>query len=397
MKEVFRLLKIIKNKIGYPGIRTLQSATGPEVMIEDKRILMLGSYNYLGLANNKEVKEFAKASIDKYGIGTGGVRLLTGTMTIHEELEELVSDFTKQEDCITIGSGFGTNAGVIPGLMNLLGFKKLVLARKAVIFSDEYNHASIVDGCKLSDARVIIFKHNDVNDLEKKIRKYKRYRKLRVSDGVFSMDGDICRLDKILDIAKEHDAWTMIDDAHSFGVLGERGSGTAEYFNRSGEIDINMGTFSKGIGVSGGFISCKKDLADYLRVACRPYMFSDSLSPAIAGGIIGSVNYIKKHPELIKKLKENADYFRTNLNKFGFNTLLSNTQIIPLLVGEDKKTIHFFEELFKNGVFAPAVRWPAVPRNMGRIRFSITSEHTIEQLDRALCIVNSIGKEIKLI
>ena len=146
MKEVFRLLKIIKNKIGYPGIRTLQSATGPEVMIEDKRILMLGSYNYLGLANNKEVKEFAKASIDKYGIGTGGVRLLTGTMTIHEELEELVSDFTKQEDCITIGSGFGTNAGVIPGLMNLLGFKKLVLARKAVIFSDEYNHASIVDG-----------------------------------------------------------------------------------------------------------------------------------------------------------------------------------------------------------------------------------------------------------
>jgi len=211
------------------------------------------------------------------------------------------------------------------------------------------------------------------------------------------MDGDICHLDKILNLAKEYGAMTMVDDAHAIGVLGETGSGTAEYFNRKGEVDLNMGTFSKGLGASGGFVTCQKDFADYLRVACRTYMFSDALSPAIVGGIIGSVDYIKNHPELLLKLKENSEYFRNNLNKLGFNTFNSITQIVPLFVGENKKTMEFFDELFNYGVFAPAVRWPAVPKNTGRIRFSIMAIHNKEQIDTALNIIEKIGKKLKVI
>jgi len=397
MREIYKLLELINKYYSYPSIKVLQTASGPEVIIENKKIIMLGSYNYLGLANNNEVKQKAIEFLEKFGVGTGGVRLLTGTMVIHEEMEKLVADFTGHEDCITIGSGFGTNAGVIPGVINLLGFGKMVFARKAVIFSDEYNHASIIDGCRLSEAKVVIYKHNDVDDLENKIKKYKRYRKLIITDGVFSMDGDICHLDKIIDIAKKYEALTMVDDAHSFGVLGKTGSGTAEYFNRKGEVDINMGTFSKGIGVSGGFVSCKKYIADYLRLACRTYMFSDAISPVIVGGIIGSITYIKNHPQLLNKLKENSDYFRQNLQNLRFNTLNSATQIVPLLIGNENKTIEFYKELFNYGVFAPMVMWPAVPKNTARIRFSIMANHTKEQLDKALNIILNLGKKFKII
>lgn len=397
MEEITKLLNLIKSKVGYPSIKVLQTATGPEVMIKDKKILMFGSYNYLGLSNNEEVKSNAIEVIKKFGIGTGGVRLLTGSMTIHEELEKLVSDFTGHNDCVTIASGFGTNAGVIPGIINLLGFGKFIFARKAVIFSDEYNHASIVDGCRLSEAKVEIYKHNDIKDLEKKIKKYKRYRKLIVTDGVFSMDGDVCHLDKILDLARSYDALTMVDEAHSFGVLGKTGSGTAEYFNRKGEVDINMGTFSKGIGVSGGFVSCNHEIAEYLRVACRSYMFSDALSPAVVGGAIGSIKFIKNHPEILLKLQENSQYFRNKLNLLGFNTFNSATQIVPMYVGDDKKTMMFFEELFNNGLFAPAVRWPAVPKGTGRIRFSIMANHSNEQLDKAINIIETVNKKIHIV
>ena len=211
------------------------------------------------------------------------------------------------------------------------------------------------------------------------------------------MEGDIAPLDKIIDIAKEYDAMTMVDDAHSIGVLGETGAGTAEYYKRKGEVDLNMGTFSKGLGVSGGFVSCNKETADYLRVACRSYMFSDSLSPALVGAIMGTLEYLKANPELKVKLQENANYFRNKLNNFGFNTFNSITQVVPLLVGDDKKTIDFFNELYSHDLFAPAVRWPAVPKGAGRIRFSIMSTHTKNQLDRALEIINLAGKKFKLI
>lgn len=399
MKEILKILNLVKIKLGYPMVKVLQSATGTEAMIDNKKILMFGSYNYLGLANNEEVKSKAKEIIDRFGIGTGGVRLLTGSMIIHEEMEKLVSEFTGHEACVSIASGFGTNTGVIPAIINLMGFGKYILARKAVIFSDEYNHASIVDGCRLSNAKVEVYKHNNIQDLEKKISKwgYKRYRKLIITDGVFSMDGDVCHLDKILDVAKKYNALTMVDDAHSFGVLGKTGSGTAEYFNRKGEVDINMGTFSKGVGVSGGFVSCNKDMADYLRITCRSYMFSDAISPAVAGGIIGSINYIKKHPEILIKLQDNAKYFRDNLHKLGFNTFNSTTQVVPLFVGEEKKTMQISEELFNYGLFAPAIRWPGVPKGTGRIRFSIMATHTKKHLDQALDIIKTVGKKFRII
>lgn len=399
MEEIVKILDLVKRKLGYPSVKVLQTATGSIVKVNNKDILMFGSYNYLGIANNQEVKESAKKYLDEFGVGTGGVRLLTGTMTIHEDMENVVADFTGHEACVSIASGFGANAGVVPAIINLLGFGKYIFARKAVIFSDEYNHASIVDGCRLSNAKVVIYKHNDINDLEKKIKSfwYKNHRKLIITDGVFSMDGDIAHLDKIIDIAKKYNALTMVDDAHSIGVLGKTGAGTAEYFNRKGEIDINMGTFSKGLGVTGGFISCNRIMAEYLRIACRTYMFSDSLSPAVVGGIIGSINYIKNHSEAREKLKSNHEYFRESLKKMGFNTLQSITQVVPLLVGDDTKTINFFNELFDKGLFAPAVRWPAVPKNTGRIRFSIMATHEKDQINKALNIIELAGKKFKLI
>ncbi len=395
--EIINILNLLKNSVGYPDIKVLESATGSEVFVDNKKILMFGSYNYLGLANRKEVIDSAVNYVKKFGIGTGGVRLLTGSMVIHEEMENLVANFTGHNNCVSIASGFGTNAGIIPAVSNLLGFGKLISARKLVIFSDEYNHASIVDGCRLSKAKVLVYKHNNIIDLEEKLSRYKYNRKLIITDGVFSMDGDIAKLDKILDLAKEYNALTMVDDAHSIGVFGKTGSGTAEHFNRIGEVDINMGTFSKGLGVSGGFVSCSKDLADYFRVACRTYMFSDSLSPAIVGGVIGSINYIKEHPEIREKLRTNYEYFNSNLKKMGFDTFNSNTQVVPLLVGSDYNTMLFFKKLFDYGLFAPAVRWPAVPKNTGRIRFSIMSSHNKTQIDTALNMIETVGRQLHII
>ncbi|KKP92286.1 MAG: 2-amino-3-ketobutyrate coenzyme A ligase [Parcubacteria group bacterium GW2011_GWA2_36_10] len=241
--EIKELLNLVEKKIGYPDIKTLDSATGTEVLVEGKKMLMFGSYNYLGLANNTEVKEKAKEFLTKFGIGTGGVRLLTGNMIIHEKMEKLVADFTGYHSSISIASGFGTNSGVIPAVANLLGFDKFIHARDLVIFSDEYNHASIVDGCRLSKAIVKIYRHNDISHLEQQLSRYKKYRKLIITDGVFSMDGDVARLDKIIDLAKEYGALTMVDDAHSVGILGKNGAGTAEHFDRLGQVDIKHTCF----------------------------------------------------------------------------------------------------------------------------------------------------------
>ena len=395
--EIKNLLSLVEKKVGYPDIKTLSSATDAEVIVNGKKILMFGSYNYLGLANNIEVKETAREFIANFGIGTGGVRLLTGNMVIHEDMEKLLADFVGHDASMSIASGFGTNAGVIPAVANLLGFDKFINARNLVIFSDEYNHASIVDGCRLSKAIVKIYRHNDINHLEQQLVKYKKYRKLIITDGVFSMDGDVAKLDKIIDLAKEYGALTMVDDAHSIGVLGKNGAGTAEHFDRLGQVDINMGTFSKGLGVSGGFVAGNNDLIKFLKIACRTYMFSDSLSPAIVGGIVGSLNFIKNNPEIREDLKNNYTFFNSELQKMGFSTFNSTTQIVPLFVGDDKKTMDFFRELFNYGIFAPAVRWPAVPKKTGRIRFSIMATHRKEQISMALNIIEKVGKKLKVI
>ncbi|MEK7584821.1 MAG: pyridoxal phosphate-dependent aminotransferase family protein [Patescibacteria group bacterium] len=396
MEEIKRLYKYIKEHLKIPDQIILQSATGPEVKVGGRNILMFGSYNYLGLANMECIRHAAVEKINSYGVGSGGVRLLTGTMDIHCELEALVAKFTGHEDCLTIASGYGANVGVIPGVINLMGFGKSFFARKAVIFSDEFNHASIVDGCKLSVAEIVIYGHNNIQDLERKIAKYKKHRKLIVTDGVFSMDGDIAPLGDILELAKSYGALTMVDDAHAFGVLGDTGAGTAEYFHQKGRVDINMGTFSKGIGVSGGFISGKSDLIDYLRLACRSYMFSDSLSPAIVGAVIAAINFIKTNVTILKDLQEKSDYFRHALNQQGYHTFNSKTQVVPLFVGDEIKSLDFARRIYNAGVFAPAIRWPAVPKNSARIRFAICASHSYEQIDRALEVVLHVGSALGL-
>ncbi len=397
MDEIQKVFDYIKNKLGLPQGIVLETATGPYVSVDKKRILMMGSYNYLGLANNEQVKKAAIESIREFGAGTGGVRLLTGTMLIHNELEKELSKFVGSEDSLTIASGYGANAGIIPGYINLLGFGKSFLAKKAVIFSDEYNHASIVDGCKLSNAEIVIYSHNNIDDLERKISRYKRFRKLIVTDGVFSMDGDIAHLDKILDLADAFDAAVMVDDAHAIGVLGDTGAGTAEHFGRKGKVHLNMATFSKGLGVSGGFLSGDKALIDYMRVACRSYMFSDSLSPGVVGAVRAAIQFVQSNNSVIKDLMKKAQYFRMKLNEVGFNTYSSVTQIVPVHIGDENLAMKFAEELYLTGVFAPTVRWPAVPKGMARIRFALSALHSYEQIDEAFEKIFNVGKKLKVI
>ncbi len=397
MNDIRRVYRYIQDKIILPQSITLDGPTGPIVSVENKDILMLGSYNYLGLANNKALIEEAIKTISTFGAGTGGVRILTGTMSIHKKLDREVADFTGYEDSLSIASGYGANVGVIPGFINLMGMAKSIFFKKSVILSDEYNHASIVDGCRLANAKIEIYKHNDVKDLEKLVSKYKRYRKLIVTDGVFSMDGDIAPLNAILDIAKVYDASTMVDDAHAVGIIGDHGAGTASYFGRPGQVTINMGTFSKGLGVSGGFISGSSDLINYMRLACRSYMFSDALAPGVVGAVRESLRYVRSHPEIIEDLSKKSDYFRSKLNAVGFNTFKSRTQIIPILIGDQKACVKFAERLLEEGLFAPAIRWPAVPKNLSRIRFAVSASHSYEQLDFGIQIITRIGKEFKII
>ncbi len=389
-----KLLDYAHTELGYPETHILESGTGPEVTVGGRQIKMFGSYNYLGLAGRQEVKDAMKVAIDKYGAGSGGVRLLTGTMDIHRELERRVAALTGHEDCLTIPTGFGTNAGVIPAVINMLGFADYFKAMPTIIFSDEYNHASIVDGCRLAKVKKVeVFPHNDIKRLEKLLKKYsaKRYRKLVIFDGVFSMDGDFAPVAEIVDLAKKYDAWTMVDDAHAFGVFGKNGAGSADHLGRRGMVDINMGTFSKGIGVAGGFVSGSKELIDYLRIGCRTYVFSDSMLPAAAAGIIATLDILEREPELQQQAQENARYFREKLHEQGFDTLRSTTQVVPVLVGDEHRAMDLAHKLFEAGYYAPAVRWPAVPRKMARIRFSIMSSHSRESIDGLVATLKRIA------
>ncbi|OGY71570.1 MAG: hypothetical protein A3E05_01610, partial [Candidatus Jacksonbacteria bacterium RIFCSPHIGHO2_12_FULL_44_12] len=351
----------------------------------------------LGLANHPKIKECAIKAIEKYGVASGGVRLISGTMDIHQMMEKELALFTHYEDALTTGTGFGTNTGLIPAIINLLGSKvKISLFTKDdVILSDELNHASIIDGCRLSKAKVITYSHNDVDDLKSKLVKYKKRRKLIVTDGVFSMDGDIAPLDKIVELAQRYKALTMVDDAHAIGVLGKTGGGTAQYCGVEGKVDINMGTMSKGLGCAGGFVSGGKELIEYLRIACRSYVFSDSMPPVIAASVVAVLGIIKNSPDIRDTLDQKATYFRNGMQEMGFDTLNSATQIIPWLIGDEKKTIEVSKLLFENGIFAPAVRWPAVPKKMARIRFNIMATHTRIQLNRLLSVCEQIGKRFK--
>lgn len=400
MKKIQKILNYIDNKKLYPDLRIIEGGANPETIVDGKKVLMFSSNNYLGLATHPNVMEAAIAAIRKYGVGSGGSRMLSGNLKIHRDYELAIAKFKSGEDAIVWPSGYSANVGAISAIMNVIRIEsKNFLQKKGIILSDELNHASIIDGAKMSRQKIVIYKHCDINDLKKKLKKYKRRRKLVITDGVFSMDGDIAPLDKIAPLCKKYKSMLMIDEAHSTGILGKNGRGTSEYFGLKPmkDIDILLGTCSKALGATGGFIVGSKKLIDYLRITSRSYIFSTAMMPAASAALIQALKIIDEIPAIRERMWENTTYARDGLKKIGFNTLKSETQIIPILIGADEKAIKFSRELFKKNIFGPCVRWPAVKKGKARIRFTIMSTHTKEQINYLLKYCNEIGKNLKII
>lgn len=388
------------NKL-YPDLRVVEGAAEPKVIVDGKDVIMFSSNNYLGLATHPRLINAGIEAIKKYGVGSDGSRLLSGNIQIHQDLEKEIIKFKGAEnaDAIIWPSGYSANVGAITAIMNPIktGVGSL-LKNKGIILSDELNHASIIDGAIMSKQKKIVYKHCNMVDLEKKLKKYKNKRKLVVTDGVFSMDGDIAPLDKISKLCKKYNAISMIDEAHSSGILGKNGHGTMEHFNLKPveDIDILLGTFSKALASTGGFVIANKMMVKYLRIASRSYMFSTAMTPAASASIIEALKVIEEEPQWRHKLWENREYLVDGLHRRGFNTLSSETQIVPILIGLDEKAIQFSRMLFEKGIFAPCVRWPAVEKGKGRIRITLMATHTTKQIDKLLSACEKIKKELNI-
>lgn len=378
----------LKEKHLYNNIPVVESAIGPEIVINGKTLLNFCSNNYLGLANNQKLKDAAKAAIDKYGIGPAAVRSIAGTTSLHKTLEEKLAKFKKAEAVITFQSGFTANLAVIPALVG----------KEDLIFSDELNHASIIDGCRLSGAEVVRYAHIDVDDLEQKLKSSDpNKKKLVITDGVFSMDGDIAPLDKILEVTRKYKAMLMVDDAHGEGVLGNSGRGIVDHFNLHGKADVEVGTMSKAFGVVGGMAAGKLELIEWLSQRARPFLFSSAMTIPDAAACIAAVEILEDSAELVKTLWNNADYLRSGLKKLGFDTGSSITPIIPLMLGEAETAQNMSKALFQKGLFAKAIVYPTVPVGRARIRIMNSAGHTKEHLDKALEIFSIVGREQKII
>lgn len=372
------------------NIRTLSSPQGAWLVVDDKRVLNFCSNNYLGLANHPLLVESAKAAIDEFGVGPGAVRPIAGTMALHLELERRLAAFKGVEAAITFQSGFNANLAAIPALVS----------KEDVIFSDELNHASIIDGCRLSRAKVIRYAHCDADDLRVQIEKSKDagYRRsLIITDGVFSMDGDVAPLDKLYEVAQEFDALLMVDDAHGEGVLGKGGRGIVDHYDLHGKVDVEMGTLSKAFGVVGGVIAGSQTIVDWLKQRGRPFLFSSAMTIPDVAACLASLNLLEESTELVDKLWENADYFKREMREIGFDTGVSTTPITPIMLGEAALAQDFSRRLFEEGIFAMALGFPTVPRGKARIRVMISAAHSREDLDRGLASFKSVGQELDVI
>jgi len=367
-------------------IRTIDGPQGAWFVVDGKKVLNLCSNNYLGFANNPRLKEQAKKAIDKYGVGPGAVRTIAGTQTIHLELERKLAEFKHAPACIVLQAGFTANLAVIPA----------ITGAGDIIFSDELNHASIIDGCRLSKAKVVRYAHNDVQDLKKKIEEFKESarRMLVVTDGVFSMDGDIAPLPGIVEVADEFGAMVMVDDAHGEGVLGESGRGIVNHFNLEGKVDIEVGTLSKAFGVMGGYVTGEEVLINYLKQRGRPFLFSTGLTPADTAAAIAAVDVLLESDELVKKLWDNARYFRKGLQEAGFDTGKTETPITPVMLGDAKVASQFSKMLFERNIFAQSISYPTVPRGKARIRCMLSAAHEKSDLDFAIEKFAEVGKEL---
>lgn len=374
----------------YNEIDPVEGANGPVIQVRGKELINLSSNNYLGLATNEELKRIAKETIDKYGVGAGAVRTINGTLDLHVKLEEKLAEFKGTEAAISYQSGFNCNMAAISAVMD----------KNDAILSDQLNHASIIDGCRLSKAKIIAFNHSDMDDLRAKAKAAKEsglYNKVMViTDGVFSMDGDIAKLPEIVEIAKEFDLITYVDDAHGSGVTG-KGKGTVKHFGLEKEIDFQIGTLSKAIGVVGGYVAGKKNLIDWLKVRSRPFLFSTALPPGDVAAITAAVQMLIDSTELHDKLWENGDYLKAGLAKLGFNIGESETPITPCIIGDEKLTQEFSRHLFEEGVYAKSIVFPTVAKGTGRVRNMPTAAHTKEMLDDALAIYEKVGRELGVI
>ncbi len=357
--------------------------------IDGKKIINLSSNNYLGFANHPELIKAAKEALDRYGAGSGAVRTIVGNMTIHEVLDKRLAAFKKEEAALAFQSGYMANLGII----------QAVTDRGDLILSDELNHASIIDGVRLSRADKAIYKHNDMKDLEAILKERRKdYNNvLIITDGVFSMDGDIANLPEIVKLKEKYNCMLYVDDAHGSGVLGTSGRGTVDHFNLNGKVDFVMGTLSKAIGVVGGYVACSNDARDYLLNRGRPQLFSTSLMPAAAGAIIKAIDLLESSTAFTDKLWDNANYFKDLLKEYGFNIGNSQTPITPIIVGDEAKSIEFSKELLKNGVFVSAIVFPTVPKNTGRLRLMPSALHTREQLKVASQIIYNTAKQINIL
>jgi len=372
----------------YNTIRTIESAMGAWVTINGRPRLNFCANNYLGLASHPRVCTAAKKAIDDYGVGPGAVRTIAGTMSLHIELEQRLAAFKQADACIVLQSGFAANLAAIPALVG----------RGDVIFSDELNHASIIDASRLSRASVVRYAHNDVDDLQRKIAETTEYgRRLIVSDGVFSMDGDIAPLDKLTDVAEEHGIMLMVDDAHGEGVLGKGGRGIIDHFGLHGRVDVEVGTLSKAFGVVGGMVAGKEVVIDWLRQRGRPFLFSSAMTVPDTAACLEAVAILNESTELVDKLWHNASIFKAGMQEMGFDTGQTETPIIPVMLGDVKVAREFSRRLFDAGLFAMAIGYPTVPQGKARIRVMNSAAHSSEDIETALEIFGQVGKELGVI
>ena len=373
----------------YPYFKAIQSGAGSTVMIDGKKFIMIGSNNYLGLTQDKRVKKAAIEAMETFGTGCTGSRFLNGTLTLHEELEAKLADFVHKEAALVFSTGFQTNQGTISA----------IVGKNDLIFGDRENHASIVDGCRLSFGKTYKYHHNDPADLERLLTMHNDHKggKLIVTDGVFSMGGDIVNLPELVKLKKKYGARLMVDDAHSCGVLGKHGRGTAEHFGLEDDVDLIMGTFSKSFASLGGFIAGEKKVIEFIKHTARSLIFSASMPPSAIATVSKALDILKEEPERLEKLWYNANKMRTSFNEMGFNTGNSQTPIIPIIIGDDMKTFGFWKLLYENGIFANPVISPAVEPGNALIRTSYMATHTDEELDKVLDIFYKLGKQYQLI
>jgi len=382
-------LEELKRTGSFFRLRELESACEPVCKVDGREVINLASNNYLGLANHPKLKEAALEAVRRFGAGTGAVRTITGTMAMHMELERRIAVFKHTEACVVFQSGFTANAGTVSS----------ILGADDHIVSDELNHASIIDGCRLSRAKIHVFAHRDAASAAEKLEALRDDpgKKLLITDGVFSMDGDIGPLPQLVEVAEKYGAVMMIDDAHSSGVLGRNGRGTVDHFGLHGRVQVQVGTLSKAVGVLGGYVCGSRDLIEYLYHRARPFLFSTSHPPAVTAACLAAFEILEQEPERVARLWENTRYFQARLKDAGFQTGQSETPITPILVGEAKEAHAYSAALFEQGLWATGIGFPTVPRGKARIRTIVTAAHTREQLDGAVEILSRVGRQLGIL